>query len=51
MYKVFDTETRELYYEAIVYGVSRRGSVSVANRFSSEYKSEVKKWRNSTGIN
>ena len=48
LYKVFDTETREHYWEVYAYG-RERGRVSILETFSSPYRSEAVEWRKSAG--
>ena len=50
LYKVFDTETRELYYSAHIYGKNPRGIATAINSFSSPFLREVKAWRQSNGV-
>ena len=48
MYRVFDTETREVTWEVFIYG-SDRGRVSIVESFISPYRSEACAWRKAIG--
>jgi len=49
LYQVFDTETREIFYEAINYKRNARGKTTANTRFAHAHKSKVTQWRESVG--
>ncbi len=49
MYRVFDTDTGEVYYEATSFIKNPKGKSITSNSFSHANRSEVAKWRQSVG--
>jgi len=48
MYRVFDTETRQVTWEVFVYGRSR-GRVSITETFVTNFRSKACAWRKAVG--
>ena len=49
MYRVFDTDSGEVYYEATSFAKTARGKSVSQSRFAHPHRSEVAKWRQSVG--